>query len=388
MRVLLVAAATATDGGGEKHVADLVERLPGRGVEVALAAPPGGDLAQVAAASSVPAFAASIGAGLSAAGIRALRRTILRLDPDVVHAHGARAAAFVRVADPAPSRRVVYTLHGIHVDQAGGAGRRSGFLAVERTLRARTARFVCVCRADAAKGASLRILDVRRTAVVHNGIDAPLPSPAGLFRAELGLGPDVPLVLSVGRLHEQKDQATLLSGFRELLRFHPEAVLALVGSGPLEAELAGVIRDEDLAGRARLLAPRADLGPAYADADVFTLSSRWEGLPYVVLEAMAHGLPVVATAVDGVPEAVCDGRTGLLVPPGDPGALAAALGSLLGSKDARRRMGAAGRRRVETRFTLEQMLAGVTRVYAEVTALAPAASSSAAPSNDPEGSHR
>jgi glycosyltransferase involved in cell wall biosynthesis len=368
MRVLLVAAANALDGGGEKHVADLLRRLPSAGVAVALAVPPGGDLGDLAASLGVAAFDAPIRRGFSPGALRALRDTIVRLSPDVVHAHGSRAAAFARVADPRSRERVVYTLHGIHADQGPRAGQPAK-LGIERLLRPRTARFVAVSRANAAKGARLRLLEPCRTVVIHNGIELPPPvAEPGRFRAEMGVDDRVPLVLSVGRLDVPKDQVTLLRAWGHASRMHPGAVLALIGSGTMEATLREVAAAERLGAGVRFLRPRADLAPAYTDAGLFALSSRWEGLPYVVLEAMAYGLPVVATGVDGIPEAVTAGETGLLVPAQDPRALGDALARLLAAPDERARMGAAGRARVHAEFSLDRMVDRLIGVYREVAA--------------------
>ena len=366
MRVLQVAAATALDGGGEKHVADLLRRLPAAGVEVALAAPPHGGLWELAASLGVPAFATPIEQGFSGRAFAGFRAALAALEPGIVHAHGSRAAAFARAADPLARRRVVYTLHGIHADQ-GSRARRGVLLGVERTLRPRTARFIAVSRANRDKGARLGIVDPARTAVVPNGIDFPPPAVArGAFRRELGLAGGQPLILSVGRFDVPKDQATLLRAWGRLGPAFPDAVLALVGAGHLEPELRAVARAEGLGERVRFVAPRPGLASAYTDADLFVLSSLWEGLPYVLLEAMAFGLPVVATAVDGIPEAVAAGETGLLVPPADPEALAEALARLLAAPSARSAMGAAGAGRVRERFTLDAMVSGVVGVYAEV----------------------
>jgi glycosyltransferase involved in cell wall biosynthesis len=371
-RVLLLAAANSTSGGGERHVADLLERLPAAGVDVSLACPPGGDLTALAQRLGIPVTPVDIASGMSSAKLRSVRDAIAAADPDVVHAHGSRAALFARLADSHAKTRCVYTVHGIHVDKAGSAARRTVFLGLERSLRSRTAHFVTVCESDVEKGARLGVLDPAKATVVYNGIALPAESPArGAFRAELGLAADAPLVLSVGRFHEQKDQATLLRGWSAVLADHPDAVLALVGSGELESRLREVARAQRLGDSVRFVAPRGGLTDAYADADILALSSLWEGLPYVVLEAMSFGVPVVATAVDGVPEAVVDGVTGLLVPPADPSALGSALAGLLGHPERRRAMGEAGRVLVAERFSLEGMIDGLLGVYANVTAGSP-----------------
>lgn len=367
LRVLLVAAATSTTGGGEKHVADLVRMLPSRDIDLGLVAPPGGDLAVVAGHASVPFHHAPIAGGLSYPGFSELRSAIATFQPDVVHAHGSRAAFYARLADPRAAGRCVYTLHGIHHERSGSPLRRTVLVAAERRLKDRTARFVTVCDSDRRKGARLGVLDQARTTTVYNGIEPPCVVPArGAFRAELGLADDIPLALSIGRFHEQKDQETLLRAWALVRDRVPEAVLALVGAGELEGQLRALARELALGGSLRLVEPRADLATAYVDADCFCLSSLWEGLPYVILEAMAYGLPVASTRVDGIPEAVEDGVSGLLVPPEDPAALAGAIGELLGDASRREAFGAAGIERVAERFGLDRMVDELVGVYGRV----------------------
>jgi glycosyltransferase involved in cell wall biosynthesis len=366
-RVLLVAAGTTTTGGGERHVADLLEHLPRAGFDIALLCPDGGDLGGLARGLGAPVCNVPIDSGFSAARVRAVRAAIVAADPDVVHAHGSRAAAFARLADPRARRRVVYTIHGIHVDKPESAARRIALTSVERLLRPRTARFVTVCASDATRGAHLGVLTADRTTTIHNGVELPrVAPPRGRLRAELGAGSDVPIVLSAGRLEEPKDQSTLLRAWRVVSASHPDALLVIVGSGSLERRLREEIALHPASPSIRLVGPRATLAETYADADVFTLSSRWEGLPYVVLEAMASGLPVVSTNVDGIPEAVVDGVSGLLVPPQQPTALGKALEHLVSDPALRGRLGTAGRERVAAEFTLERMIARVAGVYHEL----------------------
>ena len=241
--------------------------------------------------------------------------------------------------------------------------RRQVFMRIERVLARRTRQFVCVCEANVRSGTALGILDPERTSVIHNGITLPEPVGLGLFRSELGIGDDVPLALSVGRYSEPKDHPTLLRAWALVRQQMPEAVLALIGGGELESDVRSLASTLALGEDVRFCAPRPDLRPAYADSDVFTLSSLWEGLPYVILEALGSATPVVSTAVDGIPEAVHHGVSGLLVPPADPEALASALVDLLGDPVRARVMGEAGREDVASRFSMTRMIEGVADVY-------------------------
>ena len=180
--------------------------------------------------------------------------------------------------------------------------------------------------------------------------------------AAAGIPADAPLALAVGRLIEQKDHATLLHAFARVRSALPDAQLAILGSGPLEAEtraLARELRLED----AVTLPGRTDIRDWLARADVFVHTSRWEGFGIVLLEAMLAGLPVVATRVSAVPEVVADGRTGLLVEAGDVAGLAAALQELLADGERARALGEAGRHRARDEFSVERMADRTRAVY-------------------------
>jgi glycosyltransferase involved in cell wall biosynthesis len=145
----------------------------------------------------------------------------------------------------------------------------------------------------------------------------------------------------------------------------PEGVhTVVVGDGPERAQLEALAGQLGLADRVHLAGHQQDVRPWLAALDVLVLSSDWEGMPNALLEAMAAGLPIVATAVGGVPEVVVDGATGLLVPPGDPSALAEAITRLLRDPDLRRTMGQAGRARVERRFSINETVRLTEELYA------------------------
>jgi glycosyltransferase involved in cell wall biosynthesis len=160
----------------------------------------------------------------------------------------------------------------------------------------------------------------------------------------------VPRLIAVGRLKAPKDFLTLVRALAALPDRAFEA--QIVGDGPDREEVAAEIRRLGLEGRVQLAGERSDVPELLAGSDVFVLSSRSEGLPVSVLEAMAAELPVVASDVGGLAELVVDGETGVLVAPGDPTALADALGRLLDDRELRQRLGAAGRARAEDSFDL------------------------------------
>ena len=209
-------------------------------------------------------------------------------------------------------------------------------------MRPVTTTVVCVSEATRQEGLAARTCDPQRTVVVHNAVDVRSFSPT----TRLGGTAEV---VGVGRFAYPKDFTTLLEAVRLV---DAPCHVRLAGDGPGLAAVAAEVGRQGLSERVELLGARADIPELLAHSDVFVLSSRSEGFPVSVLEAMAAGLPVVATDVGGVAEAVEDGETGLLVPATDAEALARALERLLADGELRRRLGAAGRARALSLFDL------------------------------------
>jgi glycosyltransferase involved in cell wall biosynthesis len=196
-----------------------------------------------------------------------------------------------------------------------------------------------------------------RITVILNGVDTDFYCPGP---SDLRPGP--PVILSVARLVPDKDHDTLIAAFSQVSAAFPETELWLVGDGPRRQAIQRQVRRSLAPDRVRFLPGQPDIRRWLHRACLLVLSSRYEALPNVVLEAMAAGLPVVATQVGGLPEVVVPGRTGWLVPPGDAPALAAALSQALGEAGTREALGLAGRERAVGDFSMEAM----TRRYEKV----------------------
>jgi len=175
------------------------------------------------------------------------------------------------------------------------------------------------------------------------------------IRAELGLT-DHPVLITTSRLHRTKGHAVLLDALAALTKEMLQVQVVIVGDGTERPDLEARACRLGIADAVVFTGFRTDVADVLRAADVFVLPSLLEGLPNTALEAMASGLPVVASHVDGVPELVADGETGLLVPPGDADRLADAIGHFLGAPELARAMGQAGRERVRAHFSLEGML--------------------------------
>jgi glycosyltransferase involved in cell wall biosynthesis len=208
-----------------------------------------------------------------------------------------------------------------------------------------------------------------RTEIVVHGILLPEVRAAlgerDATRAELGIGPDECVVGTIANFRAQKDYPNLLATARLLVdRGWPGRVVA-VGQGPLEAEMRALHERLGLGERVLLLGQRDDAVRVLAACDVFTMASDNEGLPVALMEALALGLPVAATAVGGIPEAVTDGVEGLLVPPKDPAALADAIATITGDGARRAAMAAAARRAGE-RFDIRHAARRIEQLYREL----------------------
>jgi glycosyltransferase involved in cell wall biosynthesis len=203
-----------------------------------------------------------------------------------------------------------------------------------------------------------------RLSLVYEGVPDRGPAAGGgeALRA-LGIPEGAPVVGNVAALTGHKDHATLLDAAAIVLRRRPDARFVIVGEGPRRRELEARAREGGLEGRVVFAGFRTDVDRLLPAFDLFCLSSRLEGLGTSLLDAMAFGLPIVATAAGGIPEAVEDGVTGLVVPVRDPGALAHGLLGLLEDPERRRRLGDAGRRRFRDRFTADRMVEETLRVY-------------------------
>ena len=216
---------------------------------------------------------------------------------------------------------------------------------------------------------AMRREGVRREQAIHvpNGV-APgtTAKTRAETRAELRTPEAAPVIGTVGRLHAAKNQMELLRAFASVRARHPAAVLWLVGEGDLRPALEAEVRRLGLAEAVRMPGTREDVPDLLAAMDVFALPSRWEGMPNALMEAMSAGLPVVATAVDGIRDLVVDGESGWLVAPGDVPALAEAMARALADPAWAARMGRAARERMETHFPLGRMAEAYEKAYRDL----------------------
>ncbi len=299
-----------------------------------------------------------------------LVRLIRRGRYDIVHTHSSKAGILGRVAAwLAGTPVVVHTVHGWgHNDHQHPLVQRV-YICLEKLALPITDRLIAVSPVNVEKGLRDGIGRAEDYVVIRSGIDLDRFGhprvPRDRVRAALGLAADVPVVGSVTRLSPQKAPLDLVRAAAVVAQSVPEAAFIVVGDGPLRPELEALIAELGLGDRFVLTGLRDDVPELMAAFDVFVLSSLWEGLPRVLPQAMAAGLPIVATAADGSAEAVHDGVNGRLTPPGDPEALARAIVELLRDPQQATRMGQAGLARA-SEFGARRMVEQVTDLYEEL----------------------
>jgi glycosyltransferase involved in cell wall biosynthesis len=336
-------------GGAERVVVSLAQGARRAGHEAAVASA-GGALEQEldAATYRLPMLARR--PWLLPAAARSVRRAVRAFRPDVVHFHNPGMAAVGGLATLRGRRPAgLVTVHGVPEEDYPSATRVLRLAGLP----------VVACGPDVERGLG----SVRSTTIENAVPPAPQPADRAALAAELGLAVDAPLVVAVGRLTEQKNHALTVRALAQV----PDAALLIVGEGPLRDPIAAAARDAGVADRVVLAGVRPDAREVVGAADAFVLSSTWEGLPLAVLEALAAGTPLVATAVRGVRDLVRDGESALLVPPGDPDALAAALRRVLGDPELAGRL-AEGGRAVAAAHGEEPMVSAYLDLYARLAA--------------------
>lgn len=362
MSTLRVALALQSDGpgGAERVLIQLAEELRRRGHDVCPIGPSDGCgwLAGEFRARGFEPETFTLRRAVDPACRRGLVEVLRRRRIDVLHSHEFAMALYGTSAALAVGLPHVITLHG----STYYADRRRRRIALRWAFR-RSAAAVAVSSATCDRILTSLALPTGAVQVVRNGI-RPEAGNRTLARASLALGGEELLILAVGNLYPVKGYDVLLRALsRVAAASRAPWRLAIVGRGAEESGLRATALALGLGERVEWLGYRDDVPDLLAASDLYVMSSRSEGLPLALLEAMFAGLPIAATEVGGIPEALSDGLHGLLVPPEDPEALARALGELVGDRERRRRLGAAARERAEREYSVGVMADAYERLY-------------------------
>jgi sugar transferase (PEP-CTERM/EpsH1 system associated) len=355
-------------GGLETLLVDTINRMPaGRYRHAVICLADYTDFAQRITRPDVALFALHKPAGLALGTHADLFRLLRRLRPAILHTYNLGTVEYAATAWAAGVPARIHAEHGRDARDPHGLNPKHNLL--RRLLVPFIDRYVPVSHDLRGWLESTVRIPKRKLQLIDNGVDTErFHASAGAGVAEAWQDSDAFVIGTVGRLQDVKDQATLIDAFDILRRDLPgeRLRLVLVGDGPLRASLEARVQAAGLQDSVWFAGARADVAPVMRSFSLFALSSIAEGTPVTMLEAMASELPVVSTAVGGIPDLVAHGNSGTLVPSGDARTMAAAIAPYVRDRALARRHGAAGRARIEQKYSMRAMLAAYVALYDEL----------------------
>lgn len=373
-RAVLHLLAGRVFGGAEEHALSILTGMRAYGFDPFLAAPNEliAAMEPALSAAGVKSLPLEFASRLDVVSGARLMRFMRRENIALLHCHLFNATLLgAGIARMAGVGGVIETCHGPEVWRMG-KGLRSSFW-VDRQIGRMVDVYIAVSHAAARHLTENKRVPRNKIRVIHNGRD--LDRYAAIdkerrraTRSALGLG-DEPTILTVARLDEQKGHRHLIDAIAIVAARQPNVVVLLAGEGPLEASLRAQCAALSITDRVKFLGYRRDVPELFEAADIVVLPSLYEGLPLVAIEALAAARPLVATGVDGTPEVVINQETGLLVPPADPVALAAAIERLLDNPELASRLASDGREFVHENFAVQRQIEQTSALYSELTGL-------------------
>jgi glycosyltransferase involved in cell wall biosynthesis len=364
LRTILLIIDDAAIGGGQQHVLALAERLTACGLNVAVACEARGYLVDELHHRTIPHHAVRLSESPSVHGFADLAKVIRASGAQLIHTHGGTAGFYGRLAARwVGDIRTVHTYHGIHYLHDKRLRKRYMHRAIDRFLVRWTDEVICVAKSDKDLALREKLASPGHISVVYNGIDLARFEMSEAGDRRTGKRDDHFIVGTVGRLHEQKGHIYLLQAAALVHKAYPQVRFRIIGDGPLREWLETQSRALGVNGIVEFLGARNDVPAQLRQFDLFILPSLWEGLPYVLLEAMAAGVPIVTTDVDGVREVIADGREGIVVPSRNAHALSAAVIDLMGNGARRAGLGVKGTQVLKERFSVDAMIEQTVAVY-------------------------
>lgn len=359
IKVLHVLSDTNVGGAG-RYIFNLLSNKEETSFEASVACPKGGELEKELRSRGIKVFALEGGeSSANMSQIKSLRRIISQERFDIVHTHASFAG---RIAGKIAGAKVVMTRHSLIRGRASSIKR----LATRLTSRIFTDRIIAISRA-----VKINLIESGVPAdmiiIIYNGIDTTkFEGIKGTLREELSIASDIPIIGMVARLVPEKGYEYAINAFYRVLKEYPNAILVIIGSGPLEDSLKTMCSELRIEDNVVFMGYRQDVENLMADFDLFVLSSISEGLGLSLLEAMALGIPVVATMTGGIPEVIKDGTNGLLIQPGNDIYLAENMVKILSNKDLAQRLGDEAKKTVAEKFSSKTMIEKTEKVYQEV----------------------
>lgn len=361
MKILFFITRADTVGGAQVHVRDLARFLIQQGHNILVVTGASGayniELDRYGIQSlSCNALQQKINPVKDWQTLFFLKQTIQEFQPDIISTHSSKAGLLGRLVSQLTQTPCIFTAHGWAFTTGVPEPSRTIYQWLEQTVEPLASKIICVSDYDRQLGIQAG-MNPHRILTIHNG----MPDIPDELRANPAVSYPVNIVM-VARFDRQKDHLTLLKAFHNVLG----AQLHLVGDGPKLEDVKAFVEQLGISDRVKFLGYRTNIAEILAQAQIFTLISHWEGFPRSIIEAMRAGLPVIASNVGGVNEAVVDGVTGYCVPSGDVDGLQERLSKLVQEVELRQKMGRQGRQRYELEFTFQKMFEQTFAVYENV----------------------
>lgn len=374
-RIAHIITQSGPYGGAQRNTLLTLRGLLRDGYEAELVCGPGGRLIDEARAVGaqvhvLPDLLREVNPIKDARALLQLYRLCRARQYRITHTHSTKAGFLGRLAARwAGVPAVVHTVHGVPFEIRNDF-KSKVYIGLEKLVAPFTRSLVCVGEELRQELLGWNLTDPKKLVTIYSGIDfsAYVPQREALeIKRELGLDGCYPILGSVGRLCEQKAQYYLVEAVAGLRNKFPQLRLLLVGDGELRPRLTERIRELGLSSHVLLLGERDDIAELLHTFDIYVMSSNWEGVGRALTEAMFSGLPIVATAVNGVTELVVHEQTGLLVPPHEPRALAAAIDRMASEPELARNLGSSARRKAQALMDAEKMVKDIEDLYTRLT---------------------
>lgn len=357
----------ATIGGGQKHVLLLAGGIDKNKFDTVVACEPKGYLVDELKKIGIDTIPIVMKNNLNPLTLLRMIKLLKSIKPEVLHTHGGTPGFWGRVASKfCKVPAVVHTFHGIHYLTKPRTFKKCFFKIIDRYLKILTDYTICVANADLKKGLRAKILKASASGVVRNGIEIKIFDSKEIWREGrelLKIPATATVVGTIGRLHEQKGYEYLIDAAKHLIEENESIYFLIVGEGELRANLERQVSSLRIRDSVIFAGARTDVPRMMTLFDLFVLPSLWEGLPLVLLEAMASKVPIVASAVDGVMEIIEHNQDGILIPPKNSQAIINGINILLNDKEFATNLTNNAYKKVTREFCSQKMVSELEDIY-------------------------
>jgi len=364
---ILMLIDEAKMGGGQQHLLWLAQKIDKSKFEIEVACEENGYLVDELRKNNIKVHRLNISNSLSVKSFISTYLLLKKVSPDIIHTHGGTAGFYGRLASIINYRGVVvHTYHGIHYLNFDKNLLGRIYKSIDKFLLRFTDCTICVAQKDFEIGLKEGIVKKENSIVIHNGVDVEkffLTNKNSEFKINLKKENDSIIIGSVGRLHHQKGYEYLINGSKSVLEKFPNVKFVLIGDGELRSSLESLAKKNGVDNSYSFMGDQKEIPELLAQIDIFVLPSLWEGLPLVILEAMAARKPIVATEINGIVEIIESGKEGILVPPKNSTALSLALIRLLEDNELCKVLASNAYEKVARDFNISKMINETENLY-------------------------